>query len=123
MIKRTGLKRLLFTVVNSAKGFRFLARHEEAFQLESVLACLLIPIVIYLPATSVETVLLIISVIVVLIVELLNTAIEVLTDRISLVHHELSGLAKDLGSLSVTLSLALWVTVWGWIALQYSLLD
>ena len=119
VIKRTGLKRLLFTVVNSAKGFRFLVRHEEAFQLESVLACLLIPIAIYLPATPVETVLLIISVIVVLIVEVLNTAIEVLTDRISRDHHELSGLAKDLGSLAVTLSLALWATVWGWIVPQY----
>ena len=49
----------------------------------------------------------------VLIVEVLNTSIEVLTDRVSLDRHELSGLAKDLGSLAVTLSLLLWVIVWG----------
>ena len=55
----------------------------------------------------------------VLIVEVLNTSIEVLTDRIGLDRHELSGLAKDLGSLAVTLSLLLWAIVWGVIVPQY----
>ena len=117
--KRTGLQRLLYTVVNSAKGLQFLLRKEEAFQLEATLALVLIPIAIYLPTTAVEFLLLVGSVISVLIVEALNTSIEVLTDRVSLDHHKLSGLAKDLGSLAVTLSLLLWAIVWGVIVPQY----
>ncbi len=55
----------------------------------------------------------------VLIIETLNTAIEVLTDRIGLEHNTLSGLAKDLGSLAVTLSLLLWAVVWGGVLSRY----
>ena len=117
--RRTGLRRLLFTLVNSGKGLRFLLRKEEAFQLEAVLACVLIPVAILLPLSPVERVLLIGAVFTVLIVEVLNTSIEVLTDRVSLDRHELSGLAKDLGSLAVTLSLLLWVIVWGVIVPKY----
>ena len=117
--RRTGLRRLLFTLVNSGKGLRFLLRKEEAFQLEALLACVLIPVAILLPVSPVERVLLIGAVFTVLIVEVLNTSIEVLTDRVSLDRHELSGLAKDLGSLAVTLSLLLWVIVWGVIVPKY----
>ena len=117
--RRTGLKRLLFTLVNSGKGLRFLLRKEEAFQLEALLACVLIPVAILLPVSPVERLLLIGAVLTVLIVEVLNTSIEVLTDRIGLDRHELSGLAKDLGSLAVTLSLLLWAIVWGVIVPQY----
>jgi len=119
VVRRTGLRRLLFTLVNSAKGLRFLLRKEEAFQLEALLACVLIPVAILLPVSPVERVLLIGAVFTVLIVEVLNTSIEVLTDRVSLDRHELSGLAKDLGSLAVTLSLLLWATVWGVIVPKY----
>ena len=119
VIKRTGLQRLLFTVVNSGRGLQFLLRKEEAFQLEAALALILTPIAIYLPTTTVEFLLLVGSVMMVLIVEALNTSIEVLTDRVSLDRHELSGLAKDLGSLAVTLSLLLWAIVWGVIVPQY----
>jgi len=119
VVRRTGLRRLLFTLVNSAKGLRFLLRKEEAFQLEALLACVLIPVAILLPVSPVERVLLIGAVFTVLIVEVLNTSIEVLTDRVSLDRHELSGLAKDLGSLAVTLSLLLWVIVWGLIVPKY----
>ena len=119
IIRRTGLRRLLFTLVNSGKGLRFLLRKEEAFQLEALLACVLIPVAILLPVSPVERVLLIGAVFTVLIVEVLNTSIEVLTDRVSLDRHELSGLAKDLGSLAVTLSLLLWVIVWGVIVPKY----
>ena len=117
--RRTGLRRLLFTLVNSGKGLRFLLRKEEAFQLEALLACVLMPVAILLPVSPVERVLLIGAVFTVLIVEVLNTSIEVLTDRVSLDRHELSGLAKDLGSLAVTLSLLLWVIVWGVIVPKY----
>ena len=119
VVRRTGLKRLLFTLVNSGKGLRFLLRKEEAFQLEALLACVLIPVAILLPVSPVERLLLIGAVFTVLIVEVLNTSIEVLTDRIGLDRHELSGLAKDLGSLAVTLSLLLWAIVWGVIVPQY----
>ena len=119
VVRRTGLRRLLFTLVNSGKGLRFLLRKEEAFQLEALLACVLIPVAILLPVSPVERVLLIGAVFTVLIVEVLNTSIEVLTDRVSLDRHELSGLAKDLGSLAVTLSLLLWVIVCGVIVPKY----
>ena len=119
VVRRTGLKRLLFTLVNSGKGLRFLLRKEEAFQLEALLACVLIPVAILLPVSPVERLLLIGAVFTVLIVEVLNTSLEVLTDRIGLDRHELSGLAKDLGSLAVTLSLLLWAIVWGVIVPQY----
>ena len=119
VVRRTGLRRLLFTLVNSGKGLRFLLRKEEAFQPEALLACVLIPVAILLPVSPVERVLLIGAVFTVLIVEVLNTSIEVLTDRFSLGRHELSGLAKDLGSLAVTLSLLLWAIVWGVIVPKY----
>ncbi len=119
VVRRTGLRRLLFTLVNSGKGLRFLLWKEEAFQLEALLACVLIPVAILLPVSPVERVLLIGAVFTVLIVEVLNTSIEVLTDRVSLDRHELSGLAKDLGSLAVTLSLLLWAIVWGVIVPKY----
>lgn len=119
VVGRTGLRRLLFTLVNSGKGLRFLLRKEEAFQLEALLACVLIPVAILLPVSPVERLLLIGAVFTVLIVEVLNTSIEVLTDRVSLDRHQLSGLAKDLGSLAVTLSLLLWAIVWGVIVPNY----
>ena len=119
VVRRTGLRRLLFTLVNSEKGLHFLLRKEEAFQLEALLACVLIPVAILLPVSPVERVLLIGAVFTVLIVEVLNTSIEVLTDRVSLDRHELSGLAKDLASLAVTLSLLLWAIVWGVIVPKY----
>ena len=80
---------------------------------------MLIPVAILLPVSPIERLLLIGAVFAVLIGEVMNTSIEVLTDRIGLDRHELSGLAKDLGSLAVTLSLLLWAIVWGVIILQY----
>ena len=105
--------------MNSGKGLRFLLRKEEAFQLEALLACVLIPVAVLLPVPPIERLLLIGAVFTVLIVEVLNTSIEVLTDRVGLDRHELSGLAEDLGSLAVTLSLILWAVVWGTIVYQH----
>lgn len=113
VIRRSGIKRLVFTLVNSGRGLRFLIRHEEAFQLELVCAAIMIPAAILLAESSIELSLLLGSVFMVLIVEVLNTAVEALTDRVSLDFHELSGRAKDLGSLAVTLSLLLCALVWG----------
>jgi diacylglycerol kinase (ATP) len=120
LVRRTGLSRLLFTVVNSARGLRFLIKYEEAFQLEFALACVMIPLALCLSTSPVECLFLVGSVVIVLIVETLNTSIEVLTDRVGEEYNELAGLAKDLGSLAVTLSLVLCAVVWVTIVLTYS---
>jgi len=79
----------------------------------------LIPVAIFLSTTAVEFALLVGSVIAVLVVEVLNTAIEVVINRIGLESNTLSGLAKDLGSAAVTLALILWAVVWGSIVSSY----
>lgn len=112
VIKRTGLARLLFTIVNSGKGLAWLLKHEEAFQLEFVLAIILIPGSFFIGATAVEISLMITATLFVLVIETLNTAVEAAIDRISSDYHQLSGLAKDLGSLAVTFSLIIWLVIW-----------
>jgi diacylglycerol kinase (ATP) len=112
VIKRTGFARLLFTLVNSEKGLKFLLRNEEAFQLELALSVVLIPAAILIGPTQLEISLMVAATLFVLIVETLNTAVEAAIDRIGSEYHELSGLAKDLGSLAVTLSLILWLVIW-----------
>ena len=119
IVRRTGLSRLLFTVVNSAKGFRFLIQHEEAFQIEFALACVMLPLALCLSTSPSEFLFLLGSVVIVLIVETLNTSIEVLTDRVGEEYNELAGLAKDLGSLAVTFSLILCAVVWVTIVLTH----
>jgi len=117
--KRRGIERLLFTLVNSGRAVRYLLRNEAAFQQELALACVLIPVAIFLSTTAVEFALLVGSVIAVLVVEVLNTAIEVVINRIGLESNTLSGLAKDLGPAAVTLALILWAVVWGSIVSSY----
>ena len=112
VVKRTGLDRLLFTLVNSGKGLKFLLRQEEAFQLELALSVVLIPAALFLGPSQLESSLMIAVTLLVLIVETLNTAVEATIDRIGSEYHELSGLAKDLGSLAVILSLILWLVIW-----------
>lgn len=112
VIKRTGIARLIFTIVNSGKGLLWLLKHEEAFQLEFVLALILIPASFFIGATTGEVSLMIVATLFVLVVETLNTAVEATIDRISSDYHQLSGLAKDLGSLAVTFSLIIWLVIW-----------
>ena len=112
VVKRTGLARLLFTLVNSGKGLKFLLRKEEAFQLELALSVVLVPAALLIGPTQLEISLMVAATLFVLIVETLNTAVEAAIDRIGSEYHELSGLAKDLGSLAVTLSLILWLVIW-----------
>jgi diacylglycerol kinase (ATP) len=112
VIKRTGLARLMFTIVNSGKGLAWLLKHEEAFQLEFVLALILIPGSFFIGATAGEISLMITATLFVLVIETLNTAVEAAIDRISSDYHQLSGLAKDLGSLAVTFSLIIWLVIW-----------
>lgn len=109
---RTGLKRLLFAARHSAVGLAAAWRHESAFRQELVLALLLVPAGLWLGRNWTERSLLVGSVVLVLIVELLNSGIEAAIDRISFESHELSGRAKDYGSAAVMLALLLCGGIW-----------
>jgi diacylglycerol kinase (ATP) len=115
--KLSGMRRLLLAFVNSWKGFKGAFRFEAAFRQEVALAVVLLPLAVWLGKSGIERALLLSSVIQVLIVELLNTGIETVVDRIGLERHELSGLAKDVGSTAVLLSFALLITVWACVLL------
>lgn len=97
---------------NSWKGFRGAFREEAAFRQELALAVIAIPLGLWLGETGVERALLVAPVLLILIVELLNSAIEATVDRIGMERHQLSGLAKDIGSAAVMLSFFLLGTVW-----------
>ena len=112
MDKKSGIIRILFAFKHSGRGFQFLIKNESAFQQELVLTVLLVPLSFLINQTLTELLLLLVTLALVLIVEILNTAIETVVDRIGLEHHELSGLAKDLGSAAVLLALLLAVGVW-----------
>ena len=107
-----GLNRLRLATLNSLRGLRHCYLSEAAFRQEVWLAALLVPAAFWVGENSVERVLLIGSMMAVLIVELLNTGIEVVVDRISHEHHHLSGFAKDLGSSAVLLALLAAVATW-----------
>ncbi len=100
-----GLTRLIKATGYSWAGLKATFRHEEAFRQELILAVILIPLGLWLGHTGVERVLLVGSVILVLIVELLNSAVEAVVDRIGDGFHDLSGRAKDMGSAAVLISL------------------
>ncbi len=112
----TGLRRIVNATFFSFAGLRAAWRHEAAFRQEVLLCVVLVPTGVWLGRTAVERALLIGSCLLVLIVELLNSAIEAVVDRVGAEHHELSGQAKDLGSAAVFLSLALVVVIFGLIA-------
>lgn len=101
----TGIKRLLNACLFSAAGFKATWDHEEAFRQEVLLFVITTPLAIWLGETAIEKLLLIGSVVLVLLVELLNSAIETVVDRVGPERHELSGRAKDIGSAAVMLSL------------------
>jgi diacylglycerol kinase (ATP) len=112
-LRPQGLKRLWLATGHSLRGLRLSYSSEAAFRQEAWLAVVLLPLAFYLGRSPVERVLLAGSVLVLLIVELLNTAIEVVVDRIGLERHALSGFAKDAGSAAVMLTLALVALTWG----------
>ena len=110
--KPKGLTRLFRAFGNSLKGFTGAFREEAAFRQELALAVVVIPLGLWLGRNGIERVLLIAPMFLVLVVELLNSAIEATVDRIGLERHTLSGLAKDIGSAAVLLSLLLLAVVW-----------
>jgi diacylglycerol kinase (ATP) len=112
MNKNKGLRRLLLAAGYSIKGLRTAWRQEAAFRQELILAMLLAPIALWLDFSVMERLLLIAVLVLVLVVELLNSAIEAAIDRIGPERHKLSGQAKDLGSAAVLLSLLLAAGVW-----------
>jgi diacylglycerol kinase (ATP) len=109
---KTGMQRLWNAFGYSLHGFNSAFRHEDAFRQEVLLAAVLIPVALLLDASGTGKAMMIGSVLLVLIVELLNSAIEAAVDRISLEHHQLAKRAKDLGSAAVFLSLVNVAIVW-----------
>lgn len=110
--RRTGLDRIAAAAASSGRGLRACWRNEAAFRQEGLLAIPLLVVAAMWPLTGVERAVMMASVLLVLIVELLNSGIEAAIDRISPEHHALSGLAKDVASAAVSMSLLLVVVVW-----------
>jgi diacylglycerol kinase (ATP) len=107
-----GLTRAFRAAINSWNGLIYAYKEESAFRQELALSLILIPLAIYLPVTPIEKILLIASVILVLVIELLNSSVEAAIDRISFEVHDLSKRAKDFGSAAVMLALLLCALTW-----------
>jgi diacylglycerol kinase (ATP) len=107
-----GLKRVFRATGFSMKGLMSAWKNEAAFRQETVLACIMLPIVLLINISTPERILLIMTVLIVLIVELLNSAIEAVVDRIGDEIHPLSGQAKDIASAAVFISLVLCALTW-----------
>lgn len=114
---RTGFARIWHAFLNSCAGLADAWRHESAFRQEIALAAVMIPLGFMVPASRGERALLVAAVLIVLIVELLNTGVEVAIDRISFERHSLSRRAKDIGSAAVLVALVLMAMVWAVILL------
>ncbi|TAA48686.1 MULTISPECIES: diacylglycerol kinase [Corallincola] len=113
-----GIKRIVNATRYSWQGFKAAWRGEEAFRQELLLVLVMIPVAIWLGTNAVERSLLIGCLLLLLIVEMLNSAVEAVTDRVGTERHELSGKAKDMGSAAVLLALINVAVVWGLIAYQ-----
>jgi len=109
---KTGLRRIWNALFYSLDGLAAAFRHEDAFRQEVLLAVILVPAAFFMPASGTGKALMIASVLLVLIVELLNSAVEAAVDRISLENHLLAKRAKDIGSAAVFLSLVNVPVVW-----------
>jgi diacylglycerol kinase (ATP) len=110
---KTGLTRIINAARYSALGLRFAFKNEAAFRQELALAVILIPLALWLGGNAVQIALMIGSCLIVLVVELLNSSIEAVVDRIGDEYHKLAGSAKDLGSAAVLISLVNVMVVWG----------
>lgn len=115
---KQGIERIIAAAGNSLKGFKQAWQHEAAFREECFLLCLFVPAAFWLGSDGLQIAVLLMSCLIVLIVELLNTAVEVAIDRVGMERHELSGRAKDVASAAVFLSLAQVLVVWGLVAWQ-----
>ena len=109
---RTGLDRILKAAGHSLNGLKLAYRGESAFRQETWLAVLMLPASVWLGRNWLETAVLAATVFLVLIVELLNSSVEAVVDRVSFELHELSKRAKDIASAAVFMSLMLCASVW-----------
>jgi diacylglycerol kinase (ATP) len=106
-------RRLYKALTYSLQGFLAGLRHEEALRVEMFLAAVMIPVAVWLGEGGLEKAILILVVLLVIVVELLNSAVEAAIDRVGTDLHELSGRAKDLGSAAVLVSMLMVLIVWG----------
>ena len=109
----TGLKRIIDATGYSWLGLKAAFKHESAFRQELLLCIILVPVAIWFAESAIEYALLLSSLILILIVELLNSGIEAVVDRFGGEMHKLSGRAKDIGSAAVLLALINAAIIWG----------
>lgn len=114
---RTGIRRVMWASYYSWLGIKAAWKQESAFRQEVTLMAIFLPLGLFLGDGAIEKILLIAPLFLVVIVELLNSAIEAVVDRISSDHHPLSGQAKDMGSAAVLFSLVLVILSWSMILL------
>jgi diacylglycerol kinase (ATP) len=115
MEKNRGIKRLFYALIYSWQGLKSALKHEEAFRQEFIAFVALTALSFFLDVTPLERLLMISTVVMVMIVEVLNSAIETVVDRVSTDKHKLSGRAKDYGSFAVLMTIlvasATWLTI------------
>ncbi len=114
----SGLTRLVKATQFSWKGLKATFANEQAFRQEVYLSIVLIPLALYLGENGLERALLVSVVLLILVIELINSGIEAIVDRISTEYHELSGRAKDIGSAAVLLSLINAAIVWALVIIK-----
>jgi diacylglycerol kinase (ATP) len=117
--KPHGFVRLVRAFGNTFKGIVGAFREEAAFRQELALAVVVVPAGLWLGRTGIERALLVAPMLIILIVELLNSAIEAAIDRIGFEHHQLSGLAKDIGSAAVFFSFLLLASMWALVLMDH----
>lgn len=110
--KPTGIRRIQLATLNSFRAFMWLYDNESAFKQELLLLLLAIPISFMFEISIKQQLILILAIIFILFTEIINTAIEAVVDRVGLDIHPLSGLAKDLGSAAVLISLVVAASIW-----------
>ncbi|MEQ1603030.1 MAG: diacylglycerol kinase [Methylophilaceae bacterium] len=110
---KTGLRRLINALYYSRDGFKSAYQHEDAIRMEVWSAMALIPLALYLGNSAIARAMMLASLILVIIVELINSSIEATVDHTSLEKHPLAKRAKDIGSAAVLLSLINLGVVWG----------
>jgi diacylglycerol kinase (ATP) len=115
--KPTGLRRLMLANGNSMRGFRGAWTSEAAFRQECMAAFVMVPLGLWFGNTAAERAILTMPILLLIVVELLNTGIEVAIDRIGTDHNPLSGLAKDVASAAVLLTI--YLALFGWALVLY----
>jgi diacylglycerol kinase (ATP) len=116
---KTGWKRLWSALGYALHGLRAAYKYEDAFRMELLVATFSIPLALWLPVGNIGKALMVGSILLVLLVELINTAIEATVDRISLENHVLSKRAKDIGSAAVLMSIITSATIWVLVLLDH----